>query len=168
MKKLILGLVLCITVNLSAQGARNAPSPYQEDWQSPQSIIAALYTSISAGPSETRDWPRFRALFFQGAQFIMVLETTQGGRLTAVDVEQMIEQTESHYKAVGFYETETDKQVTQYNQMANVYSAFEVKKALTDDKSLMSGLNHFQLLFDGNRWWIISNTSIISDEAFDL
>ena len=45
--------------------------------------------------------------------------------------------------------------------MASVYSSFEIKLKATDDKPQMKGLNHFQLLFAGDRWWIISNTSII-------
>lgn len=167
MKKVILGLMLWVILNQVVKGADNEVS-YEQDWQSPEAIIMALYKTISAGSGEERDWTRFRALFFQGAQFTMALPSTQAGGLITSDVEKMIEQTEAYYKDTGFYEIESDQHVIKYNQMANVYSSFEIKKSLTDDKPLMRGLNHFQLLFDGKRWWIVSNTSIVSNESVAL
>jgi len=168
MKKVILALILCVILGQPVKAVDSESSVYEQDWQSPQAIVTALYAVVSAGPKEVRDWTRFRNLFFQGAQFTMAFESEQGGKIITSNVEQLIEQTELHYKDIGFYEIETDQHMIEYNHMANVYSSFEIKNTLTDVKPLMRGLNHFQLLCDGKRWWIISNTSILVDETFTL
>ena len=41
---------------------------YEEDTESVDSIIAALYASISGDAGEQRDWDRFRNLFVEDAK----------------------------------------------------------------------------------------------------
>ena len=139
---------------------------YANDWKSPETIIDAMYNIISAGPNEKRNWDRFRDLFFDNAEMLIAMQSSQFSGIIAADIEAIIAQTESAYGKTGFYELETAKEVVKYGNMANVYSSFEVKLKTTDEKPLMSGLNHFQLLFDGDRWWIISNTSIIDNKTY--
>ncbi len=168
MKKIITVVFMCSILIWTAKGLANGTAVYQQDWQSPQAVIAALYDSISAEAGEQRDWQRFRALFFEGTRFTMALPPTETGGIVTTDVEKLIEQTEQLYKPIGFFEIETDQHIIKYNQMANIYSSFEIKKSLKDEQPLMRGLNHFQLLFDGKRWWVVSNTSILIDDTFKL
>lgn len=140
---------------------------YQSDWATPQAIINAMYETISADPGKKRDWIRFRELFFDNAQVLISMESTQFSGIMASDVEQLISLTESAYGQTGFHEIETAQKITQYGNMANVYSSYEIKLKLSDTAPLLKGLNHFQLLFDGDRWWIISNTSIIDNAQFE-
>ncbi len=148
--------------------AEQTDSSFSGDWQSPEAIVDAVYQTISAGRNQERDWQRFRALFFDGAAFAMSMQTPQFSGILESDIETMIDQTESFYKPLGFYEIELDKKVIRHHQLASVYSTFEVKHDLQDEQPLMRGINHFQLLHDGDRWWIISNVSTLEGEGFSI
>jgi hypothetical protein len=141
-------------------------SEYMDDWKSPESIISALYQTISAEPGVQRNWVRFRELFFDNAEMLMTIQSSQFSGIIASDIETLITQTDSAYGKTGFHEVEIAQKIIKYGHMANVYSSFEIKLKALDDKPLMKGLNHFQLLFDGDRWWIISNTSILDSKAY--
>lgn len=52
--------------------------------------------------------------------------------------------------------------------MALVSNSFEVKLRRDDAEPLMRGLNHFQLLHDGERWWIVSNISTVETADWKL
>ena len=69
---------LCLFVLLAANSvkANELDSKiYQDDWKSPEAIIHAMYETISAVPGQQRNWPRFRALFFENAQILMAMES---------------------------------------------------------------------------------------------
>jgi hypothetical protein len=116
---------------------------YANDWKSPETIIDAMYNIISAGPNEKRNWDRFRDLFFDNAEMLIAMQSTQFSGIIAADIEAIIAQTDSAYSKTGFHELETTKEIVQYGNMANVNSSFEVKLKTTDEKALMKGLNHF-------------------------
>ena len=40
--------------------------------------------------------------------------------------------------------------------MAHVFSTYEAYKSASDQKPFMRGINSIQLIFDGNRWWIVN------------
>lgn len=164
-KQRFASLAIIFSLTTSALAAEAAPG-YAGDWQSPEAIVDALYQTISAGPGEQRDWDRFRALFFDNAQMLISIVSPKFSGIMASDIDTIVTQTEQAYKKTGFHELELDKKVVQYGNMASVYSSFEVKFKATDQQVFMKGLNHFQLLFDGDRWWVISNISIIDGEKY--
>jgi hypothetical protein len=141
-------------------------SQYKADWKSPEAIIHAMYQTISAGPGEQRNWQRFRELFFDNAEMLISMQSSQFSGIIASDIDTIITQTDAAYGKTGFHEIELEQKVIKYGAMASVYSSFAVKLKANDTKALMKGLNHFQLLFDGDRWWIISNTSIIDNKNY--
>jgi hypothetical protein len=48
------------------------------------------------------------------------------------------------------------RRVEIYGNIAQVFSAYEGKKKLTDEKPFLRGINSFQLMNDGKRWWVIT------------
>ena len=56
----------------------------------------------------------------------------------------------------GFFETEIGKSTEQYGNIVHVFSTYESKKAASDEKPFMRGINSFQLWFDGKRWWVVT------------
>jgi len=52
--------------------------------------------------------------------------------------------------------------------MAVVTNSFEVKLRRDDAEPLMRGLNHSQLLHDGERWWIVYNVSTVESANWKL
>jgi len=37
-----------------------------------------------------------------------------------------------------------------------VFSTYESRRTLNDEKPFMRGINSFQLWYDGKRWWVIT------------
>lgn len=131
------------------------------DWASPEAIVHALYTTISADAGETRDWDRFRALFLDGARLSMAMDSSIASGIMSMDIEETIAQTEAGYAATGFHELPLTTRVERHGLMASVTSSFEVRLRREDAAPLMRGLNHFQVLNDGERWWIVSNVGVV-------
>jgi hypothetical protein len=139
-----------------------------EDWASPEAIVHALYEVISADAGEARDWDRYRALFFDDTRFAVAMDSKIASGIMAMTSEEMIAQTEAAYGSTGFHERALVTRVEQHGLMASVMSSFEVRLRADDAEPLMRGLNHFQLLNDGERWWIISNVGVIESESSPL
>lgn len=139
-----------------------------EDWASPEAIVHALYEVISADAGETRDWNRYRALFFDDARFAVAMDSRIASGIIAMGNEEMVAQTESAYGSTGYHEQGLVTRVEQHGRMASVMSIFEVRLRRDDAQPLMRGLNHFQVLNDGERWWIISSVGVIESESSPL
>lgn len=139
-----------------------------EDWASPEAIVHALYDVISADAGETRDWDRYRALFFDDARIAMAMDSRIASGIMAMSNEEMVAQTEAAYGSTGFHEQGLVTRVEQHGLMASVMSSFEVRLRRDDAEPLMRGLNHFQVLNDGERWWIISSVGVIESESSPL
>jgi hypothetical protein len=153
------GLVLMLPFSASAG---------PEDWASPEAIVHALYEVISADAGEARDWDRYRALFFDNTRFAVAMDSRIASGIMAMTSEEMVAQTEAAYGSTGFHEKALVTRVEQHGLMASVMSSFEVRLRRDDAEPLMRGLNHFQLLNDGERWWIISNVGVIESESSPL
>ncbi|MGQ0798912.1 MAG: hypothetical protein ACT4NL_02210 [Pseudomarimonas sp.] len=139
-----------------------------EDWASPEAIVHALYDVISADAGEARDWDRYRALFFDSTRFAVAMDSKIASGIMVMTSEEMVAQTEAAYGSTGFHEKALVTKVEQHGLMASVMSSFEVRLRRDDAEPLMRGLNHFQLLNDGERWWIISNVGVIESESSPL
>ncbi len=158
-RMLAAGLVLMLPFSASAG---------PEDWASPEAIVHALYEVISADAGEARDWDRYRALFFDNTRFVVAMDSRIASGIMAMTSEEMVAQTEAAYGSTGFHEKALVTRVEQHGLMASVMSSFEVRLRRDDAEPLMRGLNHFQLLNDGERWWIISNVGVIESESSPL
>ena len=56
----------------------------------------------------------------------------------------------------GFFEREISKRVEKYGNIAHVFSTYESRHAKDDEKPFARGINSFQLMNDGKRWWIVT------------
>lgn len=158
----------CLLAAGLALGLVNVANANPKDWESPEAIVHALYDVVSADAGIERDWDRYRALFLDGARMSVAVDSTIGSGIMGMDPEELIGQTESAYAATGFHEIPLVTRVEQHGLLASVMSSFEIRLRRSDDKPLMRGLNHFQLLNDGERWWIVSNAGVIETPASPL
>jgi hypothetical protein len=162
--KITLAIITVSLCTSSFAGDGGRPS----DWETPESLVNALYETVSTEPGETADWDRFRALFADGAQLVMALDSMKLSGLLAMDVEGLIKQSAAAYANSGFLEQELAQKSVVFGNLASVYSTFEIRFRESDPEPIMRGLNHFQLLNDGERWYIISNTSVLETESWKL
>jgi hypothetical protein len=74
----------------------------------------------------------------------------------ALDAGDYIQRTEPVFAKEGFYEREVGAPRGNYGNIAHVFSTYESFHSLSDKKPFMRGINSFQLLNDGKRWWVIT------------
>lgn len=121
-------------------------------------IMKAVYDVISGDAGKPRDWDRFRSLFYKDARLIPSGKNAQTGIIgaRALSPEDYVKRVEPVFAKDGFYEREKARRVEVYGNIAQVFSTYESFRSLSDKKPFMRGINSFQLLNDGQRWWVIT------------
>ncbi len=134
------------------------PPAKPEDVRSLEAIMAALYDVISGDAGVKRDWDRFRSLFYPGARMIptRVDAKTKGAVALIATPEIYIRNNRAFLEGEGFHEQELHRHVDRFGNMAQVFSVYQARNKLTDEKPLVRGINSIQLLNDGKRWWIMT------------
>lgn len=73
-----------------------------------------------------------------------------------MSLEDYITGASGFFRKNGFFETEIARRTEQFGNIAHVFSTYESRRAKSDAKALARGINSFQLLKDGDRWWIVN------------
>ena len=127
-----------------------------EDVSSIDAIMSASYDVISGSADEQRDWDRERSLFHPDSRHMPTYENASGEYVADVsDVEGFIERADRYFKEQSFYEYEIARKVERFGNIAHVFSTYEWSHE-QGGPTAGRGINSFQLLFDGTRWWIMS------------
>jgi hypothetical protein len=144
-----------IPIVSAAELAAKVPAPKPEDVKSIDAITHAAYDAIS-GPAGPRDWNRFRSLFLPQARFTQVGKGPDGSTfIISWSEEEFIRDAGAVFSKDPFYENAIVNQPESYGGMTQVLSSYESHRA-PGDKPFERGVNSFQLLNDGKRWWIVS------------
>jgi hypothetical protein len=140
----------------NAASAAETPAARPQDVSSMSAVIEAVYNVISGPKGQKRDWDRMRSLFVPGARLISA-RTDKDGHTTAhvMSVEDYIRLGEPLLMKDGFFEREAHRTEDRYGNIAQVFSTYESRHE-ADAKPFQRGINSFQLLFDGHRWWVVT------------
>jgi len=136
-----------------------------------ESLIAALYASISGPAGGRRDWDTYRRLHFPGARCLRTVVDADGTpRAETFDVEGYIANVSPFFAANDFHEVEIANRIERFGQVAHAWSRYEARPAPGSPVLLRRGANSIQFFNDGARWWIVH--TIWDNErdglAFDL
>ena len=139
----------------AAELESKVPTPKPDDVKSIDAIMHAAYDSIS-GPAGARDWNRFRSLFLPQARFTQVGKGPDGSTfIISWSEEEFIRDATQVFAKDPFYENAIVNKPDSYGGMTQVLSSYESHRAV-GDKPFERGVNSFQLLNDGKRWWVVS------------
>ncbi|MDH3733446.1 MAG: hypothetical protein OEU54_07910 [Gemmatimonadota bacterium] len=157
-------LAACLGVALFVPAASAQMVARASDVASPDAIVAATYEAIAREPGGTFDWDRFRSLFLPQAQLIPSTEQT-GGPLVVMTVDDFVDWIDGGTlidatSDEGFSEDGIHNLTERYGDVAHVFSTYE-KHLYGQTENLGRGINTFQMIWNGGRWWI---TSIAWDE----
>jgi hypothetical protein len=145
---------LSVPILSAADLAAKVPAPRPDDVKSLDSIVAAAYAAIS-GPAGTRDWDRFRSIFLPQARFTQVGKTPDGSTIViSWGVDEFIRDASAVFAKDPFYENGIVNEPSGYGNMRQVLSSYESRRA-PGEKAFERGINSFQALYDGKRWWIV-------------
>ena len=126
------------------------------DVETLDSIMAATYASISGDAGQPRDWDRFRFLFHKDARLIPTGKNKEGVvSATVLSPDDYIKRAEP-FLMKGFYEREIARRVEKYGNIVHVFSTYESRHKKDDKTPFARGINSFQLLNDGKRWWVMT------------
>ncbi|WP_205043277.1 hypothetical protein [Rhodanobacter glycinis] len=141
----------------AASSTSAIPAARPADVSSMEAVIDAVYEVISGPKDQKRDWNRMRSLFVPGARLISVHAGKDGASEARVmSVEDYIRLAQPLMEKDGFFERESHRTVDRYGGIAQVFSTYESRHAAADAKPFQRGINSFQLLFDGHRWWVVT------------
>lgn len=130
------------------------------DVESIDAIIGAVYDVISGEAGEARDWDRMRSLFIPEARLMPSGRGQDGTHRYAVwSTDEYIERAGPQLEANGFFETEAHRVTERWADIAHVFSTYNSYRTAADMEAgttFQRGINSFQLIFDGERWWIVS------------
>ena len=135
----------------------SVPTANPADVSSIDAIIAAIYDVVSGSAGEERDWNRFRSMFDTEARLIPTSPAQDGDGFTAQmwDVDGYIERAGPSLSASGFFEVESNRVTEVFENIAQVFSTYESRRT-PDGPVFMRGINSIQLMYDGNRWWVMN------------
>jgi len=159
MRTLLLALSL-LTVGGSLQGQATTPPPppaKAEDVSSIDNIMKAVYDVISGPAGQKRDWDRMRSLFIPGARLIPTGRGQDGKSGARVwSLEEYITRAGPGLEQGGFFERELGRVEERYGNIVHLMSAYDSKRTAADEKPFARGVNSFQLMYDGSRWWVVT------------
>ena len=154
-------LVFSIAVPTAAQTASPtgtaAPTAAPEDVATIDAIIAALYDVISGPAGQARDWDRFRSLFVPEAKLIPTSFPEGSSKATARlwTAEDYVGIAGSSLEENGFFESEIGRVEERFENIAHAFSTYQSRRT-ADGEVIQRGINSIQLVWDGERWWLMN------------
>lgn len=155
-------LLAGLTLAAAPAAAQQQPNPFvvvteaavpanPADVASLDAIMAAVYDVISGPAGERRDWNRMRSLFTANGRLMPKV----GAGLRSGSVDDYINSSGPLLEERGFFEREIARRVEQYGDIAHVFSTYEARQT-ENGPVFMRGINSFQLVRHGGRWWVVS------------
>lgn len=155
MKTKILGF-LCAACLLSTFPKRATAQDYSKDTKTIESTMSAILEVISGPVSRKIDTVRWRNLF-RGDVIFHIRSKNREGQLIIREssVEDYAKNIMPRIELQDFYETVGNLKIDRYGDIAQVFMVYETKRK-ADGEPFDRGINSFQLIYDQNRWWIVS------------
>jgi hypothetical protein len=127
-----------------------------DDVASIESIIHAVYDVISGDAGVARDWQRWYSLFAAEASLSAVIDSDGGFQRVTMTPASYAANSGPILERDGFHETEIHHISERFGQIAHVFSTYESRRSADDSEPFARGINSFQLMNDGSRWWVVS------------
>jgi hypothetical protein len=160
--RIMTAAVLLLASVATGQTSRRREAPPPADAASVESIVAALYASVSHAPDASPDFERMRGIFLYVG--MLVPPAKPGEEIKVSDVDGLSDRYEKSAAArkdkaeaaAGFFEREIARRTDCFGKVCQVFSTYESRHTSSDAAPFERGINSIQLVRDGKRWWIAS------------
>jgi len=154
-------LLLFLGLLPASAGAQRAEAPHTAadpaDVASADAIVAAVYDVISGPAGKARDWDRWRSLFLPEARLVAVGRAQDGTlRHRVMTPEDYVQGSGPMLEETGFFEREVHRIQEEFGPVVHLFSTYESRRSLEDPEPFARGINSFQLMYDGSRWWVLT------------
>ena len=157
MKKIFLFCAVALLQQAAFANITDSIPANPKDVESVNAIVAAVYDVISGPAGQKRNWDRMRTLFIPEARLIPTGKRQDGSfGKRVMSVEEYITNSGPILERDGFFEREIGRKQEQFGNIVHVFSTYDSKRKLEDEKPFARGINSIQLWNDGSRWWIMT------------
>ena len=159
--RLVVAAAVLVPGRASGQGTSATPPAVSaadpRDVASPDALIAAVYDVISGPAGKVRNWNRWLSLFTAGAR--LVPATTGADKkphIRLMTPEDYVQTVGPRLEQNGFFEREIGRTSESFGNITHVFSTYESKRTMADEKPFARGINSIQMFNDGSRWWLVT------------
>ncbi len=143
-----------------AAGADTVTAARNPDAASLDSIVKALYETVSFPPGRQPDFPRFKALMHPYGR-IVPPRTEKGAPVDVLDTDSFITRSREYIVTTGlerqgFHEKEIARRTSLYGSIVHVFSTYESRHTANDPAPFQRGINSIQVVKDAHRFWVVS------------
>lgn len=140
--------ILAGTMTLSSSAQQTA------DETTIKAVTEQTLEIISGLPGDEYNWETFRTLFAESGLVTAVTYPSGDGRveLKEIPIDDFIGRFGPAYEKIDFFEKSTSCEVRVMGNIAQAWQGYETFDG--EGNKLSSGINAYQLVFDGNSWRI--------------
>ena len=135
---------------------------YADDTSSINSIVTAYYEVVSGPEGFIYDADRDTDIHADGA---LITKVFPDGRFQRHDLSAEQAMISVPYDR-AFYESEVDRRIERYGNIAHVWSEFEIR-TFPESEPYSGGFNSISLYFKDDRWWISSWSTQYKDPSLN-
>lgn len=147
--------ILCfMKTTLTSQDQNQDKYPLEKDIRSLDGIMKAYYEVVSGPAGAPRQIERDHSLHHPDAFIAITGENEQGVPFTRTMTLDEFHGDGAPYEQ-GFWEHEIDRDVSTFGHITHVWSTY-AWSTVKDGPIEGRGINSIQLVYDGDRWWIMS------------
>ncbi len=154
MKKTILIAIAFLSLQVSSQD--------KKVYQDVRSIINETQKIVSVKKGQQIDTAYFRTLFLPSARFTVTGEENGQQLHETMNLDEFLTSMIDDYYTNGYFETGKGEIVEQFKGIAHVMQSFYGKDS---DGEEGWGVNSYQLIYSGDRWWITNMVWAMSSKG---
>jgi len=143
-------MIFMTTENLKAQS-----KTFENDVITIDALIKASYEVVSGEKGAKRQWNRDNNLHHPKAIYSYFDREKQ--KQVTMTLQEFHKETDEMVFGTAFYESEINREVRIFGTIAHVWSTYETKLE-KEGEVARRGINSIQLIYENNRWYIISLT----------
>jgi len=128
---------------------------FSNDAKSIDALIKASYEVVSGEKGAERQWERDRFIHHPNAIYSFTERNNEEKKQVVMSVKQFHQETDNMTMETDFYENEINREVRTFGNIAQVWSTYETRLE-KDGPVMRRGINSIQLIFENERWSIIS------------
>ncbi|MHC6200819.1 hypothetical protein [Elizabethkingia miricola] len=153
MKQFLFYLVTLMSIMTTSLKAQN--KSFENDTKTIDALMRASYEVVSGEKGAKRQWERDNYLHHPKAVYSYFDKKKQ--EQVVMTLQEFHKETDDMVFNTAFYENEINREVRIFGNIAHVWSTYETR-LVKGGKVERRGINSIQLIFEHNRWYIISWT----------
>ncbi|WP_294328921.1 hypothetical protein [uncultured Chryseobacterium sp.] len=153
MKQFLFYLLTITVIFMTSGNLKGQNKAFEKDAKTIDAIMKASYEVVSGEKGAKRQWERDQYLHHPKAVYSYFDKEKQVQ--ATLTLQEFHQATDDMVFNTAFYENEINREVRVFGNIAQVWSTYETRLE-KNGQVKRRGINSIQLIFENNRWYIIS------------